>query len=78
MRERKREEEGEIFSTRYSCTVYHYSFLPFVNSSLRSPMHMPHMSIPVSFGNILMCSAVHREASMHTIFKLPSSGPILA
>ena len=73
VRERKRER----YPARvHSCTVYHYSFLPFINSSFRSPMHMPH--IHVSFGNFLMYSGVHREASMHSIFTHPSRAPILA
>ena len=53
-RERRRESIRERKRERYparvhSCTVSHYSFLPFVISFLRSPVHMPH--IPVSFGN---------------------------
>ena len=76
-RESVRRRKRERYPARvHSCTVYHYSFLPFVNSSLRSPMHMPH--IPVSFGNFLMCSAVHREATIYSIFTLPSRAPILA
>ena len=53
-RERRRESIRERKRERYparvhSCTVSHCSFQPFVNSFLRSPIHMPH--IPVSFGN---------------------------
>ena len=68
--EEKREYERERKRERcpahlHPCTVCHHSFLPFFNSSFRSPMHMP--NIPVSFRNILMCSAVHREASIHSV-----------
>ena len=76
-RENEREGKRERCTAHvHPCTVYHYSFLPFVNYSFRSPMDMP--DIPVSFGNILICSAVHREASIHSIFTLPSRAPILA
>ena len=77
--EEEKENEGERKRERYlvhvnPCTVCRHSFLPFVNSSFRSPMHMP--NIQVSLENFLMCFAVHREASIHFIIVSPPHTPI--
>ena len=75
-REHKREEEGEISSAR---TLMHCmpSQLSAVCQFLSSFAHA-HAPYTRLFCKLLMCSAVHREARIHSILTLPSRAPILA
>ena len=64
--EHKREEEGEISS---ACTLMHCILLYF-SAVCHFLSSFAHAYAPYTrfFWKLLMCSAVHREASIHSIF----------